>query len=1659
MKRTAVGFVAWLLLGTVAARAAQGAAFAWVEGEAPAAATVMANRSGWGNKQFLSAEKWLHLSVDADKVAKDFPDDGALFRYDLNLPKAGAFEAWARIGFEFARSPFDWRIDGGPWTRVGPEELTIDLMEIDFFCEVAWLKLGDRPLGAGGHTLEIRVPKLKGADGKPARVLFALDALCLHEGRFAPNSRFRPGDDGRDEADRRAASTVFTLPEPGPGGRRSSVPLAGLWEVCRLDEQLPGPVAEPIGDLPASPIWRGIPVPGDKNTLRPDLVFAHRLWYRTRVDVPPGAAGRSFVLSFPQNSLNTTVVVNGIPCGFARAPFARAEIDVTKGIRAGRNEVWVGIRDAWYGRSADPDNPLRLRKTFNLPLKFFGDGFQDLAYPIWNAPLSGILATPELSCVGPAYAADVFCKPSVARKALDVDVTVANPGPKPLEGEVVCEAVDDEGRVARTLEPRAFALEAGGSKVIAATGAWADPQLWWPDRPALYRLRSTIRANGQILDVRETPFGFREWAIDGIRFTLNGVPFHGWAGGGDDSGTPDEYLAHYRRENQKMMRLWGTSWKGLTPDAALDLFDRSGVVVRRSGMLDGEAIGYHAVEPDQAARRRTGSEVKLDLMANWRDQVVAQVKGERNHPSVMLWSIENEWLYINCINLHASLMDQFEAEVLKASKAVLAADPTRPTMTDGGGANRDQSMPVHGSHYVVGPFPQYPALAYAPNVEGGGRGRWTWDRRRPRFVGEDFFMAGNHPELSYFGGEAAFLGKQGTGPATGLALRMLQEGYRWADFGAWHFWLTLADTDGQHLRAYADRAVFCSQWDWTFAPGQAVNRRVALFNDTHDATPIRFTHTLSLRGKVIARSETDHRVPPGGREEFDVTLAMPKDIAGRAEGTWALALSAGGLAVFEDVKPLSVLDDATGPVDGPLLAFDPSGEVAAYLRGRAIPFSPVTGLDALPPTAKVLVVGRDALDASEATSSRLAAYAADGHGVVVLEQKHPLKYRALPAAMEAAANEGRTAFGEDPDHPALRGLDSRDFFTWGHDEVVYRDAYLKPTRGAKSLVQCGEMLRNSGLVEVPVGRGVLYLSQLTVAQKLATVAPARRLLANLLGAASAYRAETRPVSACLAGDPALARALDGMGLKYDPSPDPLAALSGAARIAIVAASPAHLRALAEHRDRVDRFAQGGGRLILCGLTPEGLADFNALVGFDHMIRPFSRERVTFPPLRHPLTAGLTANDITMYSSERIFPWRDGNYAASDEFSHVVDLDDVAPFAKFPNDFLRNMVNGFVTADAWKYIVNVPAPDNPPLDWKLRLPKPQEIAAVEWTGNTLYYPVTRFELLFDGKDPAPFDTRATDDVQAFRLDRPRAAAEITLRLAAWDKVPGKQQVTGLDNIRLLARRPPDFAARVRPMLNVGGLVDYPRGRGGIVLCNLMFKDAEEAPENAGKKRAILAAILRNLKAPFAGGAAVIAGSALDYRPVDLAGHFNAFRTERGWFGDPKFTFKDLPVGRQTFAGVPFDVYDFPTSPVPTVLIPGPEAKPIPLDRRADALYFLQAARIDARRTPEEVKAGAAPVLARYLLTYEDGQVIEVPVRAELDVDDSKQASPAPLPGAQVAWTRPYPGTDLSAVAYAQQWDNPRPDVPLRSLAVAAGPDAGRGALALIAVTAASARPGK
>ena len=1717
--------------------------FTWLESQDTASIGVKNDKiktevSGWGHKEFLSGDSWLKIDVDKGDVEKVVPDEGIVLSYKVNAAQDAKYEIWNRIGFEFVRSPFDWRLDNGEWSRVEPTQLTTDLMEIAVWTEVAWLKLGAQDLKAGAHTLEIRLPKTKNAKNETQRILYASDALLLFPGAFSPNGKYKPGENYRDARDEAATKNVFDLPEPKKG-ERAEIELKGDWDVARADEELPTKPDAPMDDFPAAPRWKAIAVPSDKNTSRPDLLFAHRIWYHTRVRVPASQNGRGFFLTFPHNSLMTTVQVNGQFCGFNRTPFARFNVDISKAIKSGVNEIQVGIKDAWYGFTHNPNDPMKLRRMFNYPAGegWFGRGFMDFAYPIWNNPQSGLLEAPIFTAAGAVYASDVFPKPSVAKKELAAEITLNNTTNQEQSGEIRWQAINDKtGAVEKTFAPKPFALNAKTEQAFNIAEAWPNAQLWWPDTPNLYRLRATVALNNQAVDSSETTFGFREWTLDGTDFKLNGVRWQMWADlAPEHAASPDDFLKTYRETHQRTFRLMmpgqgSGNWHylGMPLKEVLSFFDQNGVLVRRNGLLDGEAIGYQFSENDEDLKKLYGTNLKMQLLENWRAQMVQQVKGERNHASIHIWTIENEFAYINLINLlgNSPTMDAYEKEIQKTSDAVQAADPTRPVMIDGGGALKANTMPVHGDHYVFSANdPRYPDLAYQPNTTGGGRGRWEWDMKRPRFIGEDFFGTGLNPaDYSIWGGEVAFQGRQASYPATALNFRMLMEGYRWGGYyGGWQFWSS--DQPGrEQYKATAWRAAFVRQWDWTFAANSQVKRTFGIFNDTQYADPLTFTRTLMIGNKVIWTKKSEHKIAPGQSEKFDEAIALP-NVTERTEAQLILKLEAGGKEIFRDSKDVSIVAEktlvgaaprgrpelaatvkragtegvkragtggvkragtggvkraGTGAVKragtgaspyikvyaqtmpklaGKIALYDPNNKIAPYFAAQKINFSSLNSLENLPQDAKILVIGPDALSVEESTSSRLAAWASGGHDIVVLEQKNPLKYQGLPAEIGPSSEktEGSVGFIEDPTHPAFAGLKNKDFFTWAPDGKLYRNVYDKPTRGAKSLLQAGPRLSQSALVEVPVGSGLMLLCQLEIGEKLGANVVARQLLHNLLAYASNYKQEFRFVA--VASDNAqLFKAVDAVGLQYQKA-DAVAALDDKnIKLLLVSATPQNLKNLVTNQAKVNDFTARGGYIMFQNLTPEGLADYNKLVGFEHMIRPFRRERVTFPAVRNPLTAGLTSGDVVMLSGERIFGWTSDEYVADDEFSYVVDYEDVAPFAKSSNFLFNNATNNFVQADGWKLINNFDPKD---AVIPLEFPKPVTIKEFIWVGNTLYNPQTKVGLSFDGKEQMTFNTEPNAEPQTFALEPPRNGQKVTLQILEWQNLPDKRGIIGIDNFYLNAARSPDFYDKVKPLLNIGGLMQYPRGQGGMLLCNLNFKDNETVALNATKKRAILAALLRNLNAPFA-GKTIIAGANLQYAPIEIGKQATQFRNDRGWFGDKNFTFAALPTGQQTFAGVQFNIYDFPTSPVPTAIMLGGNGVPnnlpdsvknIPVNRKADALFFLQSARIDKRMNDDDRRKNKRFEMARYVIHYADGTSETVPIYSEIDVENYLQKTPTALPGAQIGWTKAYDNGEF-AVAYVKQWTNPKPQVEISSFDLEYGPDK-RGVPVLLAVTAASA----
>ena len=151
----------------------------------------------------------------------------------------------------------------------------------------------------------------------------------------------------------------------------------------------------------------------------------------------------------------------------------------------------------------------------------------------------------------------------------------------------------------------------------------------------LYTVLTTIKLDGRPVDVRKTRFGFREWDWTGTSFKLNGVPWQLFADCtlGDGGKDPLKTIAQWRKNNQNMWRFWGDHFGGLDRQHALDLMDEQGIIVRASGIFDGQGGNYlHGLIESQTVNGKQVNVGHKALYDNWINQMQAWVKSERNHP-------------------------------------------------------------------------------------------------------------------------------------------------------------------------------------------------------------------------------------------------------------------------------------------------------------------------------------------------------------------------------------------------------------------------------------------------------------------------------------------------------------------------------------------------------------------------------------------------------------------------------------------------------------------------------------------------------------------------------------------------------------------------------------------------------------------------------------------------------------------------------------------------------------------------------------------------------------------------------------------------------------------------------------------------------------------
>ena len=241
-------------------------------------------------------------------------------------------------------------------------------------------------------------------------------------------------------------------------------------------------------------------------------------------------------------------------------------------------------------------------------------------------------------------------------------------------------------------------IPAGGVQVTQVVGNVASPKLWSLKARNLYVVITTIEQQGKVIDEYETVFGFRTIKFDekegfylnGEHVYLKGVCDH------HDLGALGSALNIRALERQlEILKEMGvnairTSHNPPAPEL-LELADRMGFVV-----MD------EAFDEWRRAKKKNAYHLIFD---DWHEKDLrAQIRRDRNHPAIILWSIGNE------IGEQGSPEGHALAATL--TKIVHEEDPTRPTTAAANNRNSgyngfQKSVDVFGYNYQYADYGKF----------------------------------------------------------------------------------------------------------------------------------------------------------------------------------------------------------------------------------------------------------------------------------------------------------------------------------------------------------------------------------------------------------------------------------------------------------------------------------------------------------------------------------------------------------------------------------------------------------------------------------------------------------------------------------------------------------------------------------------------------------------------------------------------------------------------------------------------------------------------------------------------------------------------------------------------------------------------------------------
>jgi beta-galactosidase len=841
----------------------------------------------------------------------------------------------------------------------------------------------------------------------------------------------------------------------------------------------------------------------------------HSAWFRRTVPVPAQVGGQRLRLRFEAVAYRCDVYLNGQRVGEHLGGFEPFWVDITAAARPGAdNELLVGVTDWTAGLK--PGTPVPPDPE-QLP-----DGAMLLPFGTRAQATRGIWQDVYLVAHGPVAVEESRITTSVSRGELAVRLRVRNHGDGPRD-VALRPTVMDAGRPVFALDERRVTVPSGATVEVEWQRPWADAKLWWPHDPHLYDLRADVRISGAASDLSDTRFGFREFRIDGKDYRLNGriLRLRGLVcspQGASREAIRDYFITGMAQTHFTLVR----NHMGPRPAYYYDIADEVGMGLK-----------------DESAFYCAASSYALTDDGFWRNMaahVDGMVRRSWNHPSVCVWSAENEILHCG-----GSATPGADARIFDLGQRMAALDPTRPIEYEGDGDLRGRAATIN-IHYPrefgCHDHNLWPNDAWWLGHEGNDR--WpqdlVWKGDKPLIMGEFCYFPYSRPPggVSIFVGDAAYESRDIERQAHGMGVRFICEGARWAGVAGLNPWVGEA-IYGE--RCLTPIAAIIREWDHSYWAGERVPRHLLVLNDTPHEEALELVVAVMRGETAVDRWSGSRTLAPGGRWELTVDLRMPQE-----PGRYMLVarVKRGQEVVYTEERALLVArkEPLRAPQGLAVAVFDPAGKSAQRLSAAGVSAKPLAELttDSLAGIG-LLIIGQETWAADQtAGEACLPAFVAAGGKVLVLAQSALPKW--LPSGVRVDTGRGATmSYPRAPGHPLLEGMDfgGRDLCWWRGDHLVARSLLRKPQTGSfRVIAEAGGRggLLWSPLLELPAGRGWWLLCQYLVDEKLESEPAARRLLRNALTYAAAYQPPAEAHVALLAS-PAFADYLTSLGLPAD----------------------------------------------------------------------------------------------------------------------------------------------------------------------------------------------------------------------------------------------------------------------------------------------------------------------------------------------------------------------------------------------------------------------------------------------------------------------------------------------------------------------------------------------